>query len=73
MGAGFEASKAQTRPSVSLFLLPAGKDVGLSVLLQYLVCLLAAVLPTVMKMDKTSETYCQPQLNAFFYKGLLWS
>lgn len=51
-GVGFGVSNAQTRPSVSLFMLPVDPDVELSAPLQYHISyLLAAVLPTRLITD----------------------
>ena len=53
-----EGSNAQDRPC--LFLPVSCLD---------LVCLLAAMLPTMVTADYMSETVSQPQLNTFLYKS----
>jgi hypothetical protein len=53
LGLGFEISKAQASPSMSLFLLPVDLDVKLSATYPatYHVYLHAAMLPPLMRMD----------------------
>lgn len=71
---GSEVSKAQVRPSVSLFLLPVDLDIEL-LATSPAPCLTAcchtshhAMLPMMMIMDYTSETVSQSQLKLSFIR-----
>jgi hypothetical protein len=64
-GGGFK-SLSQAQCGSLLSSLPVDQGLQRSVLLQ---CVQAAMLPTVMIMDKPSETVSQPQPNAFLYKS----
>lgn len=59
---GLGGSKAQIRPSMSVFLLPVDLDVGPSATSLTPICLLAALPFTMMTMDQTSEL--QARLNS---------
>lgn len=69
MCGGLGVSKAQIRPSTSLFLFPVDLDVELSAISPTPVCLLAALPFTMMTMDQTSEPISKPQLKVFLYKS----
>jgi len=72
VGVGFGVSYAQTPSSVeSILFLPPSDQIVESQLLQHIVCLDAAKLSTMLRMDWTSKTVSQPQLNVSFYKSCL--
>lgn len=60
---GLEVLCAQAKSNVSFLLL---QDWYSQLLLQHLVCVHAAMLPTMAIKDYSSETVSQPQLNGLF-------
>lgn len=66
VGVGFEVSRIQNRPSVSL-LMTVNPDVEFTDT-SLATCLLhTSMFLTMMRMNKTSESVSEPQLSIFFY------